>query len=459
MGPSLALLLLAGPARAQTFPGAREYAAAVVALTTPKWKGQVVQWPERHPRPVPGGYTLQSQLWPLSVHAGRDVPLARAQRALTALEAARQVLDQTGWPQPLPDGGLGGTGGFDLYLAPLDGDGADAFSDGPVTWSFWDAVSSFGVVDPDTCRVDLDACVTSAYVQAALLGQAPAEARSWREATGAYVAWLVTGSFGCDDPIADQQEHPWRAWIGSRGDAPDPEGGALMLAMLSARHDGGTGTFVRDLWQLARQRSAGIADLRGSPDMWQALQAVLKVTNGHRDSEPPLDEAMEDLAVQRYFTGRHRESSTPWYLSELGPNATVPVTFETQWTGLPQHAPPADPALEPFGSAYALVDVSTAPADGVLRVWLRGEYGVQWSLVAVRLNATGEPLERVTAPARDVPDSYVPVQLDSKTKKVLIVVTNLSSRLPDADIPDENVRSFELIVDRGDQKTALGKGG
>jgi hypothetical protein len=30
------------------------------------------------------------------------------------------------------------------------------------------------------------------------------------------------------------------------------------------------------------------------------------------------------------------------------------------------------------------------------------------------------------------------------------VVTNLSSRLPDADEPDANQRSFELIVDRAE---------
>jgi hypothetical protein len=32
------------------------------------------------------------------------------------------------------------------------------------------------------------------------------------------------------------------------------------------------------------------------------------------------------------------------------------------------------------------------------------------------------------------------------TDQVILVVTNLSSRLPDADEPDENIRSFKLIA-------------
>ena len=43
-----------------------------------------------------------------------------------------------------------------------------------------------------------------------------------------------------------------------------------------------------------------------------------------------------------------------------------------------------------------------------------------------------------------------PIDLDEATTSVLFVVTNLSSRLPDADEPDGSERAFELVVDRAD---------
>ncbi|MFW6052209.1 MAG: hypothetical protein ACODAU_13605 [Myxococcota bacterium] len=440
---------LAAVARAQSSEDIREYAETIVEMTTPRWEGQVVDWPEPRPRPAGSTHVLESPRWPVAVHAGAEVPVRRARRALSALETAHDLLDAAGWPAPWPDGGRGGTGGFDLYLAPLDdGGGAEAFSDGAVPWSFYDAVSSYAVVDPAVARGALDACVASAYVQAALLGQDPAEAAAWRRATGAYVAWLLTGEAGCTGGVAAQQEQPWRSWIGRAEPGRDASGGALLLALLSARHDGGTGVFVRELWQLARQRSAPLDGLRGSPDLWQALEADLEA------GESDLDDTITSLAVTRRFSGDRARGHVNGPLRALLEGTAVPTWLRAAWEDLPEHSPPSEPPLEPYGSAYAVVDVSEAPPGAVLRIWLRGEYGVRWSLVAVRLDAAGRELHRVTAPPRKVPRSYVPLELDGDTERVLIVATNLSSRLPDADIRDENVRTFRLILDRGGQPSA-----
>lgn len=446
----LMAFLLASPVQAQGF--ARDYAEALVELTTPRWEGQVVDWPTPQPRPEGMAYVLRSPRRPIAVHAAPGVAVERAERALGALEAAQELLDAAGWPSPYPDGGRGGTGGFDLYLDPRAGRGADAFADAPVPWAFYDAVTSFAVVDPAVARGALPTCVTSAYAQAMLLGQDPAEARPWREATGAFAAWLVTGVLDCEGSVADWQQTPFRSWVGDHEPNVEPSGGALMLLMLSARHDGGTGIFVRELWQLARQRSGDLTGLRGSPDLWQALEADLEAAGGR------LNDAMRTVALRRYFTGRRENPHTPWPLRGLGPHATVPIQFQLAWPALPSRTTPADPPLAPYGSAYARVDVTEAPDDALLRVWLRGEYGVQWSLVAVRLDAEGRELQQVTAPARKIPRSYLPVQLDADTAQVLLVVTNLSSRIPDADTPDENVRSFTLILDHGSSETALGPG-
>jgi hypothetical protein len=446
------LLGLTTPARAQILDAPREYAKAFVEATTPRWDGQTVTWPEPQPRPARAVHTLRSLEWPVNVHGGSHLPPSRLEAALEALEAAAAWLDHGGWPAPLPDGGRGGTGGFDLYLTPLEQGLVGAFMDAPVAWSHYDAASTFAVVDPAAPGDSLAACVTSAYVQAMVFGQDPAEAPPWRQATGTLAAWLLTGEWGCTNSADQPQRDPWRAWVGDGDRTDESAGGALLLAMLSERMDGGRGSFVRDLWQVARQRSIGTDDLRGIPDLWQAIGLLLDM------AEQDVDETLADLAVARYFAGA-RDRHAPFVaLRGLGPEATVPLAWRTGWQALPARSPPADPPLEPTGCAHALVDVEGAPDDSVLRIWMRGEYGVRWSLTAVRLDAEGRELSRMTAPDRKVPHSYLPVQLTEGTAHVLIVVTNLSSRLPDADIPDENVRSFQLTVDRGSPEDALGPG-
>jgi hypothetical protein len=446
---ALAALLLATagtPAGAQFLDAPREYAKAIVEATTPRWEGQVVPWPTPRPRPVPAPHTLRSMERPLSVHLAPDVPPERGEAALAALEAAALWLDHAGWPGPLPDGGRGGTDGFDLYLTPLVNGMAEAFADAPVPWAHYDAVSAHAVVDPATPPEALAACATEAYLQAILLGQDPAEAPPWRRATATFAAWLVTGEWGCSNDVAEAQRHPWRSWVNGAEDG----GGALFLAMLSDRMDGGRGTFVRDLWQLSRQRSTGTDLLRGTPDTWQAIDLILDA------SGVPLRETLVDLAIARYFAGTRRTHAPFPSLREAGPHATVPHHWGARWAALPSRSPPADPPLEPTGSAHTVVDVADAPEGSVLRVWLRGEYGVRWSLTAVRLDINGAPLSRMSAPAREVPQAYLPVELTQDTHQVLLVVTNLSSRLPDADLLDENIRSFQLTVDRGTYDNALG---
>src|SRR5690606_40940703 len=43
-----------------------------------------------------------------------------------------------------------------------------------------------------------------------------------------------------------------------------------------------------------------------------------------------------------------------------------------------------------------------------LRVWSRGEFGVRWGLVAIRFDAKGNEIGRVTNPSRDAaPERYL----------------------------------------------------
>ena len=160
-----------------------------------------------------------------------------------------------------------------------------------------------------------------------------------------------------------------------------------------------------------------------------------------------LHDLMTELAVARWWLGdrdAHRVFPT---LRGLGSGATVPVFEAVARADLP-HYSKTGPEVEVFGSQYALVDVRGAPAESRLRVWLRGEYGVEWALTGSRLDASGRELGRLSAPPRrDDGRSYLPVELTPDTTHVLVSVTNLSHRLPDADDDDPNARAFRLIFD------------
>jgi hypothetical protein len=423
------------------------WANVVASSTAPRWIGPRVPWPEPAPRPPVGGIA-RSPLYPVnvqaaSVRANADLVLD----ALGALERAHAWLEDHDWPVPVSDGGEGDTPGFDLYLVDDAGDHAlgRAVCDEPLLWGGLDGSTTHALLDVDVDREHLEACVVSTYVAASLLGLDPAEAPSWRRATGDYVAWLTTGHFGCsDDGIARHQEESWRTWIGN-----DPEsgpGGALFLAMLSARTDGLSGDFIRDLWSGAPQLTWEGYDLRAAPDMWQVVNRVMEV------GRDPLRNLLEEMAVARYFAGtpdRIAHAPIP-LLRELPPDAAVPISGHAAWSDLPRRFEPHDLELEPYGSAYAIIDTTNAPAGSVLRIWLRGEHGVGWALAAVRLAADGTELGRVRAPVRPRnPHSYIPLELArGDTANVVLTVTNLGTRLVDADEPDDQVRSFELIVDK-----------
>ncbi len=424
-----------------------------------RWEGPRVALPRPSPRPdLP--IVVRSELRPLAVHASIEVPEARAQAALSALEAAYDDLEARGWEAPPSDGGAGGSYDFDLYLLGGQARGDAAYPDPRQLTSYLDSAPAFAVVDRAVGGEDLAACVTSAYAQAMLIGQDPAEAVTWRRATATYLTWLLTGTWGCDDgAVARHQQDAHRGWTALGADPESTEeaedwgdGGAILLAEIAERHDHGTGRFVHDIWQIARQRTweRRAVGLRASPDMWEAIEAAFSLTP---DDVPTL---IEELAIARYYVGSEARVSEghwgerPWGHS-LPSDATVPVTESFTWAELPKYTRPHDPPLEPFGSAYFEVDVREAQVGDRLRLWLRGEFGVRWSFVAVSLDAEGKELGRMSTPPRRLTRSYTQLDFtDRRTARVVVVVTNLSSRLPDADEGDDNVRSFRVIFDHGE---------
>lgn len=434
--PVLALALHVGSASAQTeIVEIGELAETIVAMTSPVWKGPRVSVPTPKNRPEAGPAVVSSTA-PFAVHAAEGVSLETAETAGRALELAMRFFSEMGWPSPISDASRGEGPGFDLYLAP-EAQRAEAYTDGLVPWSYLDRASSFAVVDPRVPAADLDACVTSAYAEAMLLSMDPAEARAWRKATAAFLTWELLGRFGCQSWVDVQQSEPQRSWIADA--AGSGAGGAPLLVYFSSRHGDGSGEFVREVWELASQRTWEGEGLRAEPDLWAAFRTAIELSG---DS---LHENIEDLAVSRYLAG---EGHLPGALGvALGEDAGIALSRRIR--RLPTRVTQAEP-LEPYGSGYVLLSLTTDPRPARLRVWLRGEYGVIWSLVVVQLDAKGQELTRMTAAHTErEPRAYLPVELLAETEQVLFVVTNLANRLPDADEVDIQARAFQLTIDEG----------
>ncbi len=423
-----------------------------------EWTGPRVPFPDARRRPVLDGWELRSTWLPVAIHAEPGVGEARARAALDALEAAHLALERLGWPLPPFDGGRGGGDGFDLYLraaesfegdepsAPLERPAPPRFEraglDVPTSFVDLDGAITFAELADGLDPELVPACVVVAYADALLLSMDPAEAPAWRRATATYLSYLVTGRFGCDE--SQLVEHQLASERGFVSHAPGSgEGGALLLAAISARHDGETGTFIRDLWNATRQYTRDGGDLHALPDVYHVIAQGVAIAHD------PLTRIVEDFGASRYFAGlpsRRRPTAYP-VLSALPRGAAVPVFAHADWQHLPRTMR-YEREVEPYGSGYASVDVSGAPAGSRLRVWLRGEFGVEWSLIAIRLDARGDEIARMRAPPRPTPASYLPVELLEGTTEVVLVVTNIGARGLDADEPDDFVRSFTLTVDR-----------
>ena len=423
---ALILSVLPSSARAQSvMPGVDDVADSIAEMLMPKWVGPRVEFPKTHPRPEGTSLHAQSSTLPLAVHATENVSDTRVDKTMQALEFAYTTLAELGWRHPMPDGGLGDTSAFDLYLLGQSPKKATAYSDSRSHWSYLDRASSFSVLNAQLPTNAIASCTVFALAQAIMLSIDPAESANWRRETASFLSKLATGSYGCAEGIESQQANAKEGWLSKD---TSREGG-LFASLLSSRHDGGSGSFVRELWDLTSQRTWEGVDLRASPDLWMSIESALRIAGD------PLIETIPAFAIQRY-TSTHAHDSKPALL------------LRKTLSELPSRITSSAPILA-FGSAYALVDTKNAQPNEVLRVWLRAEYGVRWAISAVRMGDNDELLETIDATTElNNPKAYLPIELTPEAKSVLIVVTNLSSRRLDEDVLDSNARSFSLAIDR-----------
>lgn len=400
-----------------------------------RWRGQTVRRPDPRPRPRPPGLRLDSLLMPVHLHVPSWVDAERAQRALAAAEQALRYLEAHGFPVPPADGMRGGTPGLDVYLGPATGQPL-AGMDGSNPLSLQDGAIVFAEVD--ALSPDLDSCVIASVGEAALLAADPAEAPTWRQATAAWIAWYLTGIAGCTPAVARGDNWPEEGF----GHADAGPRGFRFLHWLNGRVGHDDGRFLGELWHFARQDSRGTRHLRGSPDLWEALERAL--LNAGQPLEPLFLEAANNRATRLARPGHSgSDRARPAGRQPI----PAPLRADVGWTSLPRHLYPL-PGVGPLGSSYTRVRVEKPKPQAQLRVWLRGELGPRWSLSAIQLDAQGREVGRLSAPPRKTPRSYLPVLLSGDTREVILVVTRLPDGLPDADLPAQAAAYYKLILDR-----------
>lgn len=434
----LGLAVAAAPAsaaRAQANP----FQALAEHLTAPKpgtYRGPTVSWPEIPARPSRGALRARSLRLPLVVHARQGVPTAQVAAALAALERAYHELEARGFPLPLPSMTEDGAAAIDVYLQPTLAAGASAGVGlpRPRPLAALDAGEAFGLLDEALAPDELERCALAALAEAGLLGQDPAEPRGALAAAAAVAVWLAYGELGCrPDPVRMQRA----ARLGPLGeDAGQVDAAALWLASLLQRHDPRGRGLLPGLFAAARQLSAQAPSaLHARPTFWQALDQVLS------EAGESLDDAAIELATIRWLLPA-RGGTAYGVPSE----ARVQLAREVRLAELPQRVTPEAP-LRTYGSAYAVVDTRGAGAGAQLRVWLRAEPGPRWSLVALTLDAEGAELGKLAAPPRTTPESFLPIELDARTARVVLIVTKLPRTRGERALADDDEHGFELTLD------------
>jgi len=407
------------------------------------YRGPTLPFPDALPRPDAQQFRVCSQLQSVCVHAARAAGAARVQRALAAVETAIAWLDADGWPLPYPDTGRGGSPDLDVYLVEGAAQLTAAIAEAPLGFGDLDGASTHVQLDAALPDAALERCAVDALAQAGLYAHDPAEAEGTRRAAAAVATARFSGEYGCDDAVEDAQQAPHLGLIGD--DPRQVAAAALFLSMLSRRHDGDSGRFVRGVFELARQHSKSATVLHARPTVWQAVSAALE------QAGESLDRTVEEFAIARHFAPR-----APGPLPALPRSATVSARWAPPLARLPEHVPAQEPPLAAFGSAYLHIDTSGARDGAQLKAWLRGEPGARWSFAAVRLDNAGRELGRMSAPPRRVPESFLPIELTADTAEVLIVVTKLppANVVPAASGDDGHY--FKLILDASTDQPAAG---
>lgn len=365
---------------------------------------------------------------PVCVHASSGAPSQLLLDTLADLEHARTALVRVlGLPSPLPDGSLGGSPAFDLYLTDPSRRSGGAIRpvvverDEPAIGEP-DRASAFALLDANLEGCERGNLVTRAVASAIGLGIDAAEDDTLRESRAAYLAELVTPCGAVTRSLVDDfQRHPERAIFSSANDV-EPARGLLFPWYLDLTLGTRTpGILPFALTAASRQHTPlGSFIWVDEPDIFDSLRASLA------SREPPqkLSGLLLDFAVARAFVGNRDDGmhmpETRW----TGESGRVRFDWSVPFTSLPRSLAPRLP-IEPTGASYLWVDLEGAPREA--RVTFRAEWEppvlFRWAIVRVRKDGT--EASRVTVTGQDGATSATQViEAIDDLAGLLIVGTN-----------------------------------
>lgn len=401
--------------------GLKEWASSV---TEPVPTDTACHPPVFQERSHAASLTLRSPWHPVSVHGDRSVRIETLRSALTALESIYTRWKRADWPLPLPDAGRSGDSGIDVFLQTRTGPCAQVYLERIASEQPFDAGVGFATIAVPNSLRDLESCIAQAFIQLSLLSYEPAESDTWRRATASYLAWVLSGQKNMTPDMAARRRQSWQGWLHSP--SYYDEGDALIWYLLEQHPQTHDGNYTMAMWERSRQKSTKPSCLADTPHLWQAILAE------RRASGENFEHTMNALSVTRYFS------------KEINGK---PQAISQSSLSLPIRIPVATHAIEPFGSAYGLLNIDHEHIDKPLQGWLHGEAGVLWSLMAIRLDAQGNELSRISAPVRYEPKVFLQVEVTPETKAVLWILTNLARGAPGYDDPNlPNQRAATLTL-------------
>lgn len=327
---------------------------------------------------------------PVCVHAGPRVPGGDILAVLKEAERALSGYQSLGLPSPLPDGNLGGSSAYDLYVIP----GADRLTttaDLTVGPDRWDRASAFTVLPPPAQAAGCDTGFAIAQAIAHAMGlsfDAGAE-DSAMSMEGSYLASLVA-ECGPTELLAidDFQRHPERSFVNGDRDRTD---GALLFPWFldDVYAKQGPGAVMLGLVALATQRTpSGSWEWVNEPDIFDVLRATTKARGS------TLDSLLLEFAVARAFIGSRSDGRHLSDAAKFGDLGRVRFEWAVPYDSLPRRLAPAAP-IEAMGMTYLWVDLSSAHEGNELTFIADWELPslFRWSLV--KIDKTGTETSRV----------------------------------------------------------------
>lgn len=364
---------------------------------------------------------------PVCVHAGDETAPEAILGALHDLERARKALVYAlGLPPPLPDGSLGGSDAFDLYLvdeAELSDIGftrGHTERDEPRIGEL-DRASAFAFLSHDLKGCARESSITRALASAIGWGIDAAESTSIRESRAAYLAELVSPCAKVTKSLIDDfQRHPERAIFNHSHDA-DPARSLLFPWYLDTSLGvGRPGAFPFALTAISRQKTPpGSFTWVDEPDTFDALRVSLAARR-----EKKLSDLLLDFAVARAFVGDRDDGihmpETRW----AGASGRVRFEWAVPFTSLPRSLGPAFP-IEPTGSSFIYIDLDDAPKGARITMRAEWEPPVLFRFAIVGVRKDGTEAHRLTLVGQEGPTSAMQtIEAIDDFAGLIVVATN-----------------------------------